>query len=366
MVNFFLMTFPGIFLGIILGFILQRGRFCMNSAFRDIVVLKEFTLLKAVALAIVIEMISFHFLATLDIVTLNPPPLFWPGTIIGGFLFGIGMAFAAGCASGTTYRVGEGMMGSLMALLGLMLGGYATEYGVLLGVVNNPDFGLRSSQFKIAAADGSPLTLDNFFGSILTPILTWGIVILITVISIILLVWKAYLPWKNEGNNIDLSHLLEKIFKGSGWKWWITGLAIGLIGSFTLIYNTVAVGIGQCAAYPLGFTGGWNGLLGFLISGSDTALNWSVFLVIGVVIGAFMAANIAGEFKLRAPKNGKILFFQFIGGIMMGIGAVFAGGCNISNILIGVPQLSIASIITSIFIILGVWVKNYSYIFENL
>ncbi|UCE12665.1 MAG: YeeE/YedE family protein [Candidatus Heimdallarchaeota archaeon] len=360
-----LTAFPGISLGIILGFVLQRGRFCMNSAFRDIPVFKDYTLLKAVVLAVVFEMIIFHLLALMDIVSLSPPELFWPGAIIGGFLFGIGMAFAAGCASGTTYRVGEGMMGSLMALLGLIIGGYTTENGILSVLVNNPDLGLRSTQFRIAAADGSSLTLGNVFGTSLTPILTWGIVILLTGASIILLVWKAYLPWKKKGNKIDRNHLLERIFKGGGWKWWITGIAIGLIGSIAIICTTVIVEMGSCNAYPLGFIGGWNGLLGYIITGADTALSWSVFLVIGVVMGAFIAANIAGEFKLRAPKDGKVLFLQFVGGTMMGIGAVFAGGCNISNTLIGVPQLSVASIITTIFIILGVWVKNYSYWLEK-
>ena len=38
----------GLFVGIAFGFVLQRGRFCMNSAFRDIVTLKDYTLLKAV------------------------------------------------------------------------------------------------------------------------------------------------------------------------------------------------------------------------------------------------------------------------------------------------------------------------------
>jgi uncharacterized membrane protein YedE/YeeE len=331
----------------------------MNSAFRDIIVLKEYTLLKAVALALLVEMIGFHLMDALNIITLNPKPLFWAGNIVGGLLFGIGMAFAAGCASGTTYRVGEGMMGSFMALLGLAIGGYTTAKGVISGFVNNPDFGLRTEQFKIAADDGSSLTLGNILGTELAPVFTWGIVIIIAVIGIVLLVWQGFLPWKKEGNQLDFSSLIEKIFKESGWKWWATGTAIGLIGCVAFISNAAAAEIGQGANYPLGITGGWNGLLGYLISGADTALNWFVFLVIGAVIGAFLGAIIAGEFKLRTPKDGKILLSQFAGGFVMGIGAILAAGCNIGNTLSGVPQLSIGSIITTIFIILGTWLTSY-------
>ncbi|GAI77814.1 unnamed protein product [marine sediment metagenome] len=39
-----------------------------------------------------------------------------------------------------------------------------------------------------------------------------------------------------------------------------------------------------------------------------------------MVIGAFISSMIAGEFKLRSPKDGKRLLIQFIGGLAMGFG----------------------------------------------
>ena len=44
--------------------------------------------------------------------------------LIGGILFGLGMALAGGCASGTLYRMGEGYLSLWVAFLG-MLAGYA-------------------------------------------------------------------------------------------------------------------------------------------------------------------------------------------------------------------------------------------------
>ncbi len=349
--DFAVVVIPGLVVGIIFGFVLQRGRFCMNSAFRDILVLKEYTLLKAVALALLGQMIAFHILDLLDIITLNPKPLAWGGNILGGFLFGIGMALAAGCASGTTYRVGEGMMGSLMALLGLSLGAYTTGVGILLKFKDS----LRADT-TINADDGTALTLGNILGTDLADILTWLTVIVIAVIGIGLIVWKLYLPWKEGGGKLDFTNLFEKIFK-QGWKWWVTGTAIAAIGVLAFISSAEA---GR--NYPLGITAGWLGFLKYFVSGTDpaeAALGWIVFLVLGAVIGAFIAAMIAKEFKLRAPKDGKILLGQFVGGVMMGIGAVLAAGCNIGNLLSGVPQLSVGSIVTSIFIVLGTWIASY-------
>ena len=110
----------GLLVGALFGFVLQRGRFCMNSAFRDILLMKEFKLAKAVVIAIVVAMIGFAIAALSGVVNLSVKPLNVKGAIIGGTIFGVGMVLAAGCASGTTYRVGEGMMGSLVAGFGLL------------------------------------------------------------------------------------------------------------------------------------------------------------------------------------------------------------------------------------------------------
>ncbi|GAI59268.1 unnamed protein product, partial [marine sediment metagenome] len=95
------------------------GRFCMNSAFRDIILLKEFKLAKAVVIALITLMIGFAIFAFAGVIHLAPKPLKIWGAVVGGLVFGIGMVLAAGCASGTTYRVGEGMIGSLIAGIGL-------------------------------------------------------------------------------------------------------------------------------------------------------------------------------------------------------------------------------------------------------
>ena len=338
----------GLVIGIIFGFVLQRGRFCMNSAFRDIILMKEYTLLKAVAMAIVVQMIGFHIMATMGYIQLSPKTLYWGAMIVGGFIFGIGMVLAAGCASGTTYRVGEGMMGSFVALLGFMIGGLVTKGGALKDLTSylQPTEGALKA---ITTDNAGPyvgnanLTLANIFG--LNP---WILVVIIAVVILAVLVWKrGSEETKAEGT------LYEKIFK-TGWNWWITGIIVGIIGiiAFYTFQN-----------YALGISGGWFGFLDALLTGKlprlgSGMLNWFTFLVIGVVIGAAVAAVIAGEFKFRAP-DAKRLLQQFVGGVLMGIGAVIGTACNIGHILSGIPQLALSSILGGIFIVLGCWVAAY-------
>jgi uncharacterized protein len=127
----------GLLVGVLFGFALQRGRFCMNSAFRDIILGRDFTLFKALATAILVSMIGFSIMAMTGIITLAPKPFMWGGNIVGGLLFGVGMVLAGGCASGITYRTGEGMMGAVMAVLGFGLAGMMTATGVLKFIVNS-------------------------------------------------------------------------------------------------------------------------------------------------------------------------------------------------------------------------------------
>jgi len=344
------LMFAGLVIGAIFGFILQRGRFCMNSAFRDIILMKEYTLLKAVALAIVVQMIGFHIMATMGYIQLNPKALYWGSMIVGGFIFGVGMVLAAGCASGTTYRVGEGMMGSFVALLGFMIGGLTTSGGALKELdsylksntaITTADLGIDAGYL---VKDGSTsLTLANVSG--LDP---WIFVVVITIVTLGVLIWK-----RGGEKTETKGSMYERIFK-IGWNWWITGVAVGIVGivTFWTFQN-----------YALGISGGWFGFLNALITGElprlgPVMLNWFTFLVIGVVIGAGIAAGIAGEFKLRAPDANRLLQ-QFLGGSIMGVGAVIGTACNIGHILSGIPQLAVSSILGGIFIVLGCWVTAY-------
>jgi hypothetical protein len=47
------------------------------------------------------------------------------------------------------------------------------------------------------------------------------------------------------------------------------------------------------------------------------------------------------------------------GGIVMGVGAQIAGGCNIGHSMTGMSVLSLGSVVTTIGILLGAWVMAY-------
>ena len=325
----------GLIVGVLFGFVLQRGRFCMNSAFRDIILLKEFKLAKAVVIALITLMIGFAIFALAGVIDLAPKPLKIWGAVVGGLVFGIGMVLAAGCASGTTYRVGEGMMGSLVAGFGLTLGALMTAFGVLSD----------AKVFLQQTVIGTQLTLFGEFGAF-TPI--WMLILGIVGAALTFYFWGLpALKKRTEGEPlIKFDNAVESIFK-KAYPWWVTGIVIGIIGTVAYI---VANGV-------LGITGGWMDLSLWLTTADAVA--WAGFIIVGIILGSFLGAIISGEFKIRVPKDGLTLLKQLIGGILMGFGAVTAMGCNITNILGGVPQLSLHSIITGACIMFGSWIMAY-------
>lgn len=350
MVDILVTIIPGLLFGIIFGFILQRGRFCMNSAFRDIILLKEYKLAKGVLIALGVSMIGFSIMILGGIVTANPKPFTGLGSILGGFIFGIGMVLASGCASGTTYRVGEGMTGSFVALLGIGMGVAYAKTGV--GAAGG-------AALKTTIPDpvsGGALTIAGEA----TPI----VMLIIGIALIAVLVYFHLLPYLKERKEkneaiLDFSDMKTKIFK-TAYPWWVSGLAIGILNCGAWVSNAMAASLdpGHGANYPMGITGGWYAWLNWSENNAD-ALNWFAFLVAGIVLGAMIAAIISKEFKIRIPKDGKTLLLQFLGGILMGWAAAVAGGCNIGNLLSGIPMGSVGSLMTGIFIVIGCWVMAY-------
>ena len=318
----------GVFVGVLFGFILQRGRFCMNSAFRDAILLKDNVLLKTVFAALLVELVGFALMDAVGAIAINPKPFWWGANLLGSFVFGIGMVLAGGCASGITYRSGEGMVGSIVAVIGLASAGYFTADGFLKPFRTN-----LQGATTIPGADGKNLTLHGLLGMDYT---TLAIIIALIAVA----VWYFVAKSKKEECEAD-----------PGWGWLNTGILVGLVGILAFPLSAAA---GR--NYPLGITAGWINVVQVIFKGGT--INWVAMLVIGIVLGGFIAAIISKEFKFRVPKP-LTLLQTFIGGILMGFGAKLSGGCNIGHLLSGIPQLSLGSILAAVSIVLGAWAASY-------
>lgn len=83
--------------------------------------------------------------------------------------------------------------------------------------------------------------------------------------------------------------------------------------------------------------------------------NWLVYLVAGLLGGAFFSGFISGRAGFAIDNGPRIssatrLIFAFVGGMLFGIGSQFARGCTSGAALSGMAVLSTAGFLTMIFI----------------
>lgn len=76
---------------------------------------------------------------------------------------------------------------------------------------------------------------------------------------------------------------------------------------------------------------------------------------LGVIAGAFLAALLAGQFRIKKIKSIKHFLVAGAGGILMGYGAGIASGCNIGAFFSSTSSLSLSGWIFGI----GLFVGSY-------
>jgi uncharacterized membrane protein YedE/YeeE len=314
----------GLLVGLAFGYALQRGRFCTNTGFRDILLIRDSTLFRAWALALVVQMVGVTALSQLSLLPISVPPFWWAANILGGLVFGVGMVLAGGCSSGTCYRVGEGMGGSLVALIGFGIGIVVMGQGALAPLQDS----LRGG---VLTAGGESMTVANLLG-----VNPWFVVVPVAVLAA---VWF----WRSGRSG----------YHSGGWEWQMAGLALGVIGIAAWFASTAT---GRMAG--LAMTGPLRTWFDFFLTGTAN-LDWGSYLIVGLFLGAFLSALLNKELRWRVPKGDRLLQAG-MGGIFMGLGAQLAGGCTIGHSLTGLSVLSVGSLVTTLSILAGAWGMAYT------
>jgi uncharacterized membrane protein YedE/YeeE len=298
-------------IGMSTGLVLQRGRVCTNSAFRNLLLIRNGELSTIIPVAVAVTVTGYFLLTLIPSYEFSSNPIHFSFIFlpIGAFIFGLGTVFAGGCAGGVCYRVGEGNVKSLIALLGFISG---------IVLINNQTPSLE--QF----ASRSIWTIIIVFGSCL-------------------LVYFFYL--KNAEHK--LTHLRPE------WTPIISGILLGVLGIFTKYFSSLPP---IYRNFGLSTVDGITNIAQSIVT--FQLFNWAGFFMIGLIGGSFLSSINIKEFEVIIPTR-KDVFQFFGGGFLLGIGAMMAGGCNIGHIFSGIPELGISSFFAMIFIIFGNWIGSY-------
>ncbi|WP_414052987.1 YeeE/YedE family protein [Macrococcus animalis] len=329
----------GLIVGALLGFVMQRTRFCLTGGFRDMYVQKNNKMFYALLIAISIQAIGLYVLTSMNIIHIEYEAFSVIGTILGSFVFGIGIVLAGGCATGTWYRAGEGLIGSWIALFMYALFAAMTKVGVLKPLLD------KLNSVSVVNADLSKSTGIPF----------WIYLVFLIMVTVILVVKTLNKPKPK----FAMPKLKQKftgvrhVFFEKRYHPFVAAVAIGIIA---LIAWPMSISTGR--NYGLGITTPSANLLQFLVNGDTKLIDWGVFLVLGIFLGSYIAARGSREFKWRLPEKTTIRN-SVIGGAFMGIGASLAGGCSIGNGLVSTATMNTQGWISLLFMILGTWFMSY-------
>ena len=325
------MILTGLLLGAVLGLVLQRGRFCVTGAFRDLWVAKNTRWLTAFLIVVAVQSVGIFALTAMGAIHPVNKDLPILAVILGGFVFGFAIVMAGGCATGTYYRAGEGLVGSWLAL-----GAYALSSATMkTGLLQPFNDGLRSVTVPVR-------TIYETLG-----VSPW--VLVVVLVGAVGMAAHhhlskptrvvATLPPRRTG----LAHLLLE----KSWHPFATALVVGAIAIAAWPLST-ATGRND----GLGITTPSSNLVNLLVTGDGKYLDWGTLLVLGLLVGSFLAAKGSGEFRVRVP-SAQIAVRSVVGGVLMGVGAALAGGCTIGNAMVQTAQFTYQGWLAFAFMLLG-------------
>lgn len=379
-----LVALVGLPLGFLFGFFLHKGDLCGASAFSEVLLMRDRRKVWGLWVCIVASMAVFAAMDLAGWVTLTPKPMLWMSFLVGGLIFGAGTVLAGGCVSGCLYKGPAGNVNSIMALMGMPLGMALVEYGPLSGL----NKAMLGHAFK--NADGSPVTLVSLSG-----LPFWLLAMLFVAATLGAALWMRRRRENTAGPKITFTEPLFRRLMTRPWKPWQAGLAIGLLAG-PLYLSSAASG----RNYPVGVT---HGVLHAYLLVTEPAVKgslrapapkppqaaanpgqgagtpqpvpppvppasqtkkvsfWLIFVVLGLMLGSHVSARMGGTAKLL-PKEPQQTLLALLGGVLVGMGAWFATGCVIGNILSGWALMSVGALLFGVATILSNWAVTYVYL----
>jgi hypothetical protein len=136
------------------------------------------------------------------------------------------------------------------------------------------------------------------------------------------------------------------------WPVWGAGVLVAMTNVFLFAFDrpfTAADGVRNWGDWVLRGAGALERpdlLAPWLYSGS--------MLNLGLIVGALAAALLSREFALRVPPRGELVKGA-VGGLLLGIGAMLALGCNIGGFLSATSALSLSGLLMMLGLGAGAW-----------
>jgi uncharacterized membrane protein YedE/YeeE len=117
--------FLGLITGFFFGFLLQKGQVLRFERQVGFMLLKDMTIIKFMATAVVVGMVGIYACHAAGLISLSLKATNVGAIVIGGLIFGVGWAIAGFCPGTSVGALAEGRFHALWAILGMLVGAAA-------------------------------------------------------------------------------------------------------------------------------------------------------------------------------------------------------------------------------------------------
>ena len=292
------------------------------------------------------------------------------GLVLGGLMFGFGMAMSSCCATGSLTDLASGFSRAFVTIIFFSMGvflGFPTQKESLF-VRESYFTSSMGEQFQGGVFLPDLFKYDGFNGYL-------GAIIFTIIFSFLLLYlakkYEAQFYIKENEEETQNSNLLEKIFI-KNWTMPVSIFAISSVFAALLTYSHKGWG----ASSSLGI---WFGKFVMLFGVeaeslsafstkkvtlfSESLLNHAGSMQnIGIIFGAIVALSLAGVFKksfiagLKISPKGVVTFA--FGGFIMGFGTRLSNGCNVGALYTPIAEFSLSGWVYLVFIVIGGFLGN--------
>ncbi len=325
-------------IGSALGLIFERARFCFFCIFRDAIEDKNTTPFLSVLTAIAAGSIGYAILFGQFLPDTSteffPPnahigPVSWV-LILSGLLFGIGMTLSGACISGHIYRIGQGSLRAIPALLGSLIG-----FGL--------GFASWNSLYLSAISDAPKTWLPHTFGYAGSLVITFAI---LGAIFFFARKWGS----ASESISAPATGSLYTRLIINRWPPLLSGALVGIVGTVAYLrieplgvtrqLSTTARTLLSDRGYLPETLEGLDVMKGCIAVISSTITN-NGWLIIGILVASLAAALAGNRFKFQeiTVRNG---FTALLGGVLLGWSSMIALGCTVGVLLSGTQAFALS------------------------
>lgn len=293
----------GLLTGSVFGVAAQRSRFCLRAATvefarREIGPRVAVWLLCFSTALVWVQGAELLGVFRADEARMMAVPGSWSGAILGGLVFGVGMVLARGCPGRLLVLASSGNLRSVVSGLIFAVVAQMSLKGVL-APLRDQLAGLWTT------AGGRNLDLIDWAGLPRASGFVLGLAI------------AAAALYFARRNRIGATTLV--FASGVGFS-----VALGWISTFAL----AQVSFEPVTISSVTFSGPSASTLMFFLA-PERVLEFDVGLVPGVVIGAGVSALLARQFRFEGFEGESNMRRAMFGAVLMGFGAMLAGGCSI-------------------------------------